>query len=213
MIGRADSRADADPLDSTRYAPRIANISRAEFEELMAIVRSPPDRAVPLSDDDLWRRAHQEEQRERRVMGYQQDLFGGPTTSHYHRLARAPEVERPAAETIEDKLERIKGDPSATFGPTNPNRPAFPDHAEREAIVRSAANWLHVRQRVRIVDAPGAVDPAYGPERFVGRTGVIWRRCSSTFADRVYVFLDPVRGERVDKIPMVEVRDLEPLLD
>lgn len=38
------------------YDPRIANISRAEFDELVAIVRSLP--AAPLSDEDRWRRAY-----------------------------------------------------------------------------------------------------------------------------------------------------------
>lgn len=196
---------------TARYRPSLATVSRKEYEELMAIVRSPPERPVPLSLDDFWRRAHQDEQRRKRVVGYQQDLFGGPTATHYRRLAPAPRVERPPPETIDAKLARIEGDRQATFGPPRADRPSIIPRAVREAIARSAANWLRVGQRIRIVDAPGAVDPAYGPERLVGRAGVIWRRCSGTFVDRAYVFLDPVRAERVDKIVMVEVRDIEPL--
>lgn len=192
------------------YNPRLANISVAEHDELIAIVRSDPAAERPLSDDDRWRRDYQREQQKVRIAGFQPDLFGGTTVTHYHRHAPGPKVDR-AQEPIEAKLERIKGDVNATFGPPRADRPAFLSQEDRDAIVRAAANWLRVRQRVRIVDAPGAVDPAFGPERFLGRTGVVWRLCSSTFADRCYVFLDPVGGERTKKVEMVELRDIEPV--
>ena len=191
------------------YDPCVANIPREEFEALLAIVRSDQER--PLSDDDRWRRTYQEDQRRKRVVGYQQDLFHARAITHFRHNAPAPEVERPPVETIEAKLERIKDDPLATYGPLRSDRPAFLTQAERASIVRSAANWLRVRQRVRIVDAPGSVDPAFGPQRFLGRVGVVWRLCAGTFADHCYVFLDPVGGERTDKIAMVELRDLEPI--
>jgi hypothetical protein len=193
-----------------RYNLRLANISQAEFNELMAIIHSDPEPSRPLTDDERWRRDYQREQARIRIAGFQADLFGAATVTHYHRHAPGPRIER-EAEPLAVKLERIKGDPHATFGPPRADRPAILSQDERDAIVRAAANWLRVRQRVRIVDAPGAVDPQFGPERFLGRTGVVWRLCSSSFADRCYVFLDPVGGERTKKIEMVELRDIEPI--
>ena len=192
------------------YNPAVANISRAEFDELMAIVRGEAERQEPLDPESIWRRDYLEHQRSRLVIGYQPDLFGKHMVTHYWRHAPAPETEQPEPESIEDKLERIRGDPNATFGPPRADRPAFLSKDEKAEIVRNAANWLRVGQRVRIVDAPGAVDPAFGPERFLGRAGVVWRLCRS-FTERCYVFLDPVGGERTHKIEMVELRDLEPL--
>ncbi|MFS0774303.1 hypothetical protein [Sphingomonas sp. 1P08PE] len=192
------------------YNPRVANIPVADYEALMAIVRSDPAAARPLSDEDRWRRDYEREQRAIRIAGFQADLFGASVVTHYHRHAPGPKVDRPP-EPVDAKLDRIKGDRLATFGPLRADRPAFLSRDERTAIARAAANWLRVRQRVRIVDAPGAVDPAFGPERFLGRAGVVWRLCSSTFDDRCYVFLDPVGGERTQKITMVELRDIEPI--
>lgn len=114
-------------------------------------------------------------------------------------------------ESIEAKLERTRNDPFATFGPERADRPAYLSSDDKAAILQGAANWLRIRQRVRIVDAPGAVDPAYGPHLFLGREGVIWKLCNGTFADHCYVFLDPVGAERTAKIRMVEVRDIEPI--
>lgn len=192
------------------YNLSVANISEAEFDELMAIVRAAPETARPITDDDRWRRDYQREQARIRIAGYQADLFGAPTVTHYHRHAPGAKVER-EPEPVAVKLARIKGDPHATFGPPRADRPAFLSKEQCDAIVRAAANWLRVRQRVRIVDAPGAVDPQFGPERFLGRTGVVWRLCRRSFAERCYVFLDAVGGERTQKIEMVELRDIEPV--
>ena len=71
------------------------------------------------------------------------------------------------------------------------------------AMLATAANWLHVRQRVRI--------SADSPCEFAGREGVVWRLCSPVFADRVYVYLDSVGNERSEKIAFAEVRDVEPI--
>ena len=191
------------------YDPRVANIPPEEVEALLAIVRSETKR--PLTDDDRWRRAYQEEQRRKRVIGYQQDLFDARTVTHFRHNAPAPEVERPPVETVAAKLDRIKGDPLATFGPPRSDRPAILSRAEKAVIIRGAANWLRVRQRVRIADAPGTVDPAFGPQRFLGRAGVVWRLCPDSFADHCYLFLDPAGGERSDKIVMVELRDIRPI--
>lgn len=192
------------------YNPRIATVSEAEYAELIAIVRHQEEHR-PVSDDDRWRTAYAEEQRRRRIVGYQQDLFSSTAITHYRRSPAAPVVERPPIETVAAKLERIKGDPFATFGPPRSDRPAILTQRQRRAIVRSAANWLNVRQRVTLVDAPGSVDPAFGIQRYLGRHGVIWRLCGSTFADHCYVFFDAVGAERTAKIHMVEVRDLAPL--
>jgi hypothetical protein len=191
------------------YDPRIANVSPEEFAELLAIVRSEPDRA-PLTQDDRWRRDYAEQQRRKRIVGHQHDLFGAPATVHYRRNAPAPEIERPPVETIEAKMKRIAGDPLATFGPPRSDRPAYLSTAEKTAIIAAASNWLRVRQRVLIVDAPGTVDPAFRPQLFLGRRGVVWRLCTGAFADHCYVFLDPVGGERTQKIVFVELRDLAP---
>ena len=121
------------------YDPRVANIPREEFEALLAIVRS--DRERPMSDDDRWRRTYQEEQRRKRVVGYQPDLFHAKTITHFRRNPAAPEVERLPVETVEAKLERIRHDPLATYGPARSDRPAFLTKAERVSIVRGASNW------------------------------------------------------------------------
>lgn len=193
------------------YNPRVANISREEFDALMEIARGD-DQPVPLlSPEDAWRRSYAEEQRQARIIGYQQDLFGPAIITHYHRRAPAPDVHRPPIEPVHAKLERIKGDPFATFGPPRPDRPAILTADERARIAARAANWLRVGQRVRLADAPGSVDPAFGIQRFLGRAGVVWRLCSGTFSDHCYVFFDPVGGERTEKIEFVELRDLQPL--
>jgi len=193
------------------YNAAIANISRDEFDQLMAIVRKPPDEARPRTPEDLWRQSYKEKQQRKIILGFQQDLFDAKPRTHFRRNAPAPHVERPPNETIEAKLARIAGDPHATFGPQRADRPATLTPEEKAAIIRGAANWLRVSQRVRIIDAPGCVDPAFGPQRFLGRAGAIWRLCSQSFAEHCYVFLDPVGGERTFKIEMVELRDLEPL--
>jgi hypothetical protein len=191
------------------YDPSIATASQAQFDELMATVRDQAELRPP-SDDDRWRLDYAEEQRRRRIVGYQQDLFTSTAITHYRRSPAAPTVERPPVETVEAKLVRIKGDPMATFGSPRSDRPSILTHRQKRTIVRGAANWLAVRQRVTLVDAPGSVDPAFGIQRYLGRQGVIWRLCGSTFADHCYVFFDAVGAERTAKIQMVEVRDLRP---
>ena len=192
------------------YDPRIATISRDEFDELTQILRAPPDRARPLSDEDMWRRAYAAEQERRRIVGYQADLFTSKPITHYHRHRPAPAWQRPPDETLEAKLDRIAGDRFATFGPVRADRPAHPTAADKADIISRAANWLRVGQRVRLVDAPGAVDPASGIQRYLGRYGVVWKLCGSPFNDHCYVFFDPIGGERTAKIEFAELRDLEP---
>lgn len=192
------------------YDRRLANIPLDEYEALMAIVRAP--QKAPLTAEDRWRRDYQAEQERRRIIGLQQDLFAAKPVMHYHRHRPPPSWDRPPEETIPEKLERIAGDPFATFGPPRADRPSILTAADKAAIVARAANWLRVGQRVRLVDAPGAVDPAFGIQRFLGRYGVVWRLCRS-FEDHCYVFFDPVGGERSAKIEFAELRDLEPVMD
>lgn len=193
-----------------RSEPAADPITPEEMEELLAIVRAPPPEPV-LSEAGRWRKEYREAQARKRIAGVQHDLFGGPATTHYHRHDPQAPFKRPAIETIDAKLQRIAGNPTATFGPARADRPAYLSTEERDEIIRSAANWLHLGQRVRIVDGPGAVDPAYGGYRWIGREGVVYRLCSPVFAERVYVFLDPVGSERAEKVAFVEIRDLEPI--
>src|SRR3546814_3349445 len=74
-----------------------------------------------------------------------------------------------SSDLLEAKLARIEGDRAASFGPGRADRPTFLTDEEKAVIINGAANWLHIRQRVRIVDGPGPVDPQYGPYRFIGR--------------------------------------------
>ncbi|KTE04920.1 MULTISPECIES: hypothetical protein [unclassified Sphingopyxis] len=92
-------------------------------------------------------------------------------------------------------------------------KPQTPEQIWRALTARSnaAANWLYVSQRVRIIDGPDSVDPQYGTYRLIGREGVVWRLCSSVFADHCRVFLDPVGTERAEKIVFIEVRDIASL--
>ncbi len=185
-------------------------ISPQEFEALMTIVRAPPAEPV-LSEAGRWRKEYREAQFHQRIIGVQHDLFGAPAVTRYHRHAPQAPFKRPPVESIDAKLQRIKGDPLATFGPKRADRPAYPTQEEKDAIIRGAANWLHLGQRVQIVDGPTPVDPAFGGYRFIGRMGAVHRLCSSVFADHVYVFLDPVGAERAEKIAFVELRDLAPV--
>lgn len=191
------------------YDPRIATVSRAEVDELMAILRPAAGDERPVREDDRWRQDYQAEQEQRRVVGYQQDLFTAKAVTHYHRHRPAPSWDHTPPKTIEAKLERIADDRQATFGPPRSDRPAHLTPSERAAIVAKAANWLRVSQRVRLIDGLGSVDPAFGIQRFLGRAGIVWRLCRG-FDDHCYVFFDPVGGERTAKIEFVELRDLAP---
>lgn len=187
-------------LDAPRDTPD-------DMAQLLAILRAEPE--ASMSQDDIWRRHYREVQRRIREIGVQHDLFGASPVTRYRRHSPAPEAERPSIETIDEKLLRIEGDPLATFGPERSDRPGFLSSQVKQAIVRNASNWLTVRSRVRLVDAPTPVDPQFGTWKHIGREGVVWRLCGRPFDDHVRIFLDPVGGERTEKIVFVEVRDLE----
>lgn len=187
------------------YDPSFATVSEEEFNELVAIMRDGPA-AKPLTREAQWRRDYHKAMFARRLVGVQPDLFGAKPVTHLHRAAPGPVIDwKP--EPVAEKLARIARDPNATFGI---GRPALSED-EKAALIRSAANWLRIGQRVRIVGSSSSYDGRF--ERRKGRKGVVWRLCSPVFADHLYVYLDPIGAERVEKTPMVELRDVEPIDD
>lgn len=183
------------------YDPKIAAISEQEFAELMALAREGP----PLTPDGQWRRDYHAAMIARRTIGVQPDLFGAKPVTHMHRTRPGPVIDwKPVP--VEEKLARIAHDPNAAFGI---GRPAMTDE-EKAAMLRSAANWLRLGQRVRLTGSSASIDGQ--SERRVGRLGVVWR-ISRTFTDYVHVYLDPVGAERSEKIVFVELRDVEPVED
>lgn len=184
-----------------------ADLTAEEAADIVAIERGTAPASVSTKDE-IWRRQYREEMARKRTMGVQADLFDGPSITHYHRLPRRPAFTVPPLETVAAKLERIKGDRFATFGPPDDRRPL--SASEKAELLRSAANWLRVGQRVRVKDSMRSIDGSI-ERRVLGREGVIWRLCSAIFHDHTHVFLDPVRGERSEKVVFIEIRDLEPI--
>jgi len=184
------------------YNPKIATVSEEEFAELMAIVREGPERAR-LTPEGQWRRDYHAAMVAKRTIGVQPDLFGAKPVTHMHKTRPGP-VSDWKPEPVEEKLARIAGDPNATFGI---GRPALGED-EKAALIRSAANWLRVGQRVRLTGSSPSIDGQF--ERRVGRLGVVWR-VSRTITDYVHIYLDPVGAERAEKIVFVELRDVEPV--
>lgn len=187
------------------YDPSFATVSEEEFNELVALMRDGAPRKPPTAAA-LWRRGYHEAMFNRRLVGVQHDLFGGKPTTHMHKAKPGP-VSDWTPEPVAEKLARIARDPNTTFGI---GRPDLTDD-ERTAVISGAANWLRVGQRVRIVGSFASYDGR--ADRRVGRRGVIWRLCSPVFADHTYVYLDPIGAERVEKIAMVELRDVAPIED
>jgi hypothetical protein len=187
------------------YDPRIATVDEATFNELVALMRDGRPRRPP-TPETLWRRAYHEAMFARRLVGVQPDLFGAKPVTHMHRAKPGPVVDW-QPEPVAEKLARIARDPQATFGI---GRPALTPE-QRSAVIDGAANWLRIAQRVRIVGSFASYDGR--SERRVGRKGVIWRLCSPVFVDHTYVYLDPIGAERVEKIAMVELREVEPIED
>ncbi|MCE3519001.1 hypothetical protein LXJ58_30085, partial [Escherichia coli] len=89
----------------------------------------------------------------RRLVGVQPDLFGGKPVTHMHKAAPGPVIDwKP--EPVEEKLARIARDRDATFGI---GRPGLSDD-DKAALIRSAANWLRIGQRVRIAGSSVSYD-------------------------------------------------------
>lgn len=197
MTGGDEGRDRATP----GYDPNIATISEEEFAELMALARSQP----PLTPEGQWRHDYHAAMVAKRTIGVQPDLFGAKPVTHMHRTRPGPVSDwRP--EPVEDKLARIARDPNATFGI---GRPRLSDD-EKAAMIRSAANWLRLGQRVRLIGSAESIDGQ--SERRVGRVGVVWR-IAKVITDYVHIYLDPVGAERSEKIVFVELRDVEPIED
>ncbi|VVT31641.1 conserved hypothetical protein [Sphingomonas aurantiaca] len=187
------------------YDTSFATVDEATFNELVALMRDGAPRKPP-TPEAVWRRAYHEAMFSRRLVGVQHDLFGAKPTTHMHKAKPVP-VSDWKPEPVEEKLARIASDRNATFGI---GRPALSED-EKAAVIRGAANWLRIGQRVRLVGSFASYDGR--AERRVGRKGVIWRLCSPVFADHTYVYLDPVGAERAEKIAQVELRDVEPIED
>lgn len=182
-----------------------------EIAEMMALQREV-SREKPLTAEQQWRRDYKEEQRRKREIGVQHDLFGAPPVRHFKRNpGKAQTIDQRPREAVADIVARAQRDPTAAFGVARADRPTYPSAEEKARIIANASNWLRIGQRVMIVDAPGSVDPQFGTGRWIGRKGVVWRLCSSVFADRCYVFLDPLGQERTDKIEFLELRDIQPI--
>lgn len=171
----------------------------------------------PPGTDARWRAQYRQAQYERALIGIQPDLLGGPAIEVFRAtqkaLKPAPwtkdyEVEFFADLPPDEQEQRLRADPQTPFARTTRGELT---KDERKALVASAANWLRVGQRVRIVSAPLSFDGQ--TEAKVGREGVIWRLCSAAFNDHTYVNLDLIGAERSEKIRMVELRDVEPIGD
>ncbi|CAM5577715.1 putative protein OS=Sphingobium scionense OX=1404341 GN=GGQ90_005315 PE=4 SV=1 [Sphingobium scionense] len=195
MSGDTDERGRT----VTGYNPRIATVSEAEFAELMTLAREQPR----LTPDGQWRHDYHAAMIARRTIGVQPDLFGARAVTHMHRTKPGPVIDW-QPEPIDEKLARIARDPHAAFGIGSP---ALSDE-EKAAMLRSAANWLRLGQRVRLIGASASIDGQF--ERRAGRVGVVWR-ISRTITDYVHIYLDPVGAERAEKIVFVELRDVEPI--
>lgn len=136
----------------------------------------------PRSPDALWRDEYRRQRAAEWIAAEQPDLFGAEPVRSFRRNAKPKPI-------VDRKRYNRRRD--------------FLTPAEQAAMLATAANWLRVRQRVRI--------DAEAPHEFAGREGVVWRLCSPVFADRVYVYLDPVGNEHSEKIAFAEVRDVEPI--
>ena len=168
-----------------------------------------------LTPDGQWRADYRKAQRQRRLAAVQPDMFGAPATEHFHRNPKPPkaedwpldyEVTRFHELSPEEQAQQPAADPQTPWASST--RKALTTD-ENAAMIASAANWLRLGQRVRIIGTSPSIDGSN--ERRVGRVGVVWRLCSSTFADYVYVNLDLVGQERSEKVIFINLRDVTPI--
>ena len=73
---------DLDAMTAEEFVAYLDDLDRAE---------------KPRTPEQIWRAAYREEQRQKRVVGYQPDLFGGDPVTHFRRHRPAPDFPRPAA--------------------------------------------------------------------------------------------------------------------
>lgn len=108
----------------------------------------------------------------------------------------------------EEQFSLLAEDPYAPWARTTRKR-LSPE--EKAAMIASAANWLHLGQRVRTTGSAPSIDGSN--ERRVGRVGVVWRTYRPPFEDYVHINLDLVGQECTEKVVFVELRDVVPLDD
>src|SRR3546814_9930909 len=84
---------DLDAMTAEEFVAYLDDLDRAE---------------KPRTPEQIWRAAYREEQRQKRVVGYQPDLFGGDPVTHFRRHRPAPDFPRTAIESLEAKLARIE---------------------------------------------------------------------------------------------------------
>ena len=170
-----------------------------------------------LTPEGQWRADYRKAQRQRRLAGVQPDMFGAPATEHFHRNRKPPKAEDWPLDyeftrfhdlSPDEQARQLAADPHTPWGRTT--RPALTPE-EKAAMIASAANWLRLGQRVRITGTSPSIDGTN--ERRVGRIGVVWRLCSPTFAEYVYVNLDLVGQERSEKVIFIELRNVTPIDD
>ncbi len=192
--------------------PSFASLSAAHLDDGDALPERPA-----LCPEGKWRTEYRKAQSQRRLAVVQLDLLGAPAVTHFHRNPRPPtaqdwpldyEVTRFQDLSPEEQKRLLAEDPNTSWA-ISTRRRLTPE--EKAAVIAGAANWLRLGQRVRIVSTTPSIDGEH--ERRVGRTGVIWRTCSSVFADYVHVNLDLVGQERTEKIVFVELRDVMPIDD
>ena len=185
---------------------------RDELDRLLGESEPPT-----LTPEGQWRADYRKAQRQRRLAGVQPDMFGAPATEHFHRNRKPPKAEDWPLDyeftrfhdlSPDEQARQLAADPHTPWGRTT--RPALTPE-EKAAMIASAANWLRLGQRVRITGTSPSIDGTN--ERRVGRIGVVWRLCSPTFAEYVYVNLDLVGQERSEKVIFIELRNVTPIDD
>ncbi|GAA5666364.1 hypothetical protein Brsp07_04877 [Brucella sp. NBRC 14130] len=185
---------------------------REELDRLLGETERPP-----LSPEGQWRADYRKAQRQRRQAGAQPDLFGGPTVEHFHRNPKPPDPEDWPLDYEITRFQDLSPDEQASQLVADPHTPWARSTRkkltaeERTDMIASAANWLRLGQRVRIIGTSPSIDGTN--ERRVGRVGVVWRLCREPFADYVHINLDLIGQERTEKVVFVELRDVEPIED
>ena len=183
---------------------------REELERLLG----EGERPTP-SPDAQWRAEYRKAQYQRRLASAQPDLFGGPMIENFHRNAKPPaaedchldyEMTRFHDLSPEEQVRQLAADPQTPWARTT-RKALTPE--EKAAMIASAANGLRLVQSVRVSGTSPSIDGSN--ERRVGRVGVVWRLCSTPFADYVYINLDLIGQERSEKVILVELRDIVPI--
>jgi len=98
---------------------------------------------------------------------------------HFHRNPKPPEPEDWPLDYRMTRFQDLTPEEQASQLATDPQTPCARSTREkltpkeRAAMIASAANWLCLGQRVRIIGTSPSIDGTN--ERRVGRAGVVWR--------------------------------------